>query len=61
MTCAIHGQNMPDECVCRGARYWMDRCLASETKAEAANVYIRDLQRDVRVLRCELDEVAGTP
>ena len=30
MNCAIHGQNMQDECICRGARYWMDRALQSE-------------------------------
>jgi len=32
MTCKIHGT---DECVCQGARFWMDRALASEGKLQA--------------------------
>ena len=37
-SCGIHGQDMPDECACRGPYYWKDRALAAEARAEAAKV-----------------------
>lgn len=39
--CALHGQNMPDACICHGARYWMDRALTAETRATALNAICR--------------------
>lgn len=29
--CAVHGQNMPDACVCRGAIYWMKRAKRADS------------------------------
>lgn len=46
--CAIHGQNMSDACICRGARYWMDRCLASEKRNDV------EAEREACAVSCEI-------
>ena len=38
MSCVIHGQDV-NECVCRGARYWMDATLAARAELARAKEF----------------------
>lgn len=60
--CAIHGQGMPDACICRGGRYWMDRCLAADREIGRLDKLVYERTKELDRLRAALDrlDVFGT-